>query len=547
MRIERRLGQLYLWAKRAAAAAAGALSVLSMAPFHLWPVLWLTLPVLCLLADDAAKACRPRTRFAPWQQLVAGRAAEIGWWFGFAYFLAGLFWVGEAFLVEAEVFAWLLPFAMTLLPAGLALFSAAAAGSMHLVPGWSPIQRAVALSVGLGITEWLRGHILTGFPWNVFGYALTAPLALLQSVSVFGIYGLTVIAVLIFAVPFALLRGRDGVPSSRPRHLWMALAVAVLPLLLMGLYGNSRLARVPLAAPDLTRPKVRLLQLSIPQLERMQPANQRAIFDRHLAQSLTGPDGVIDNATGVDLIIWPEAAMPFVPLSQPVALADIGRMLPAGTLLLSGALRVEPGATPLGRKVYNSVLLFNGGETAPLLATYDKVHLVPFGEYLPAQSLLEAIGLEQITRQRGGFAAGALSQRVMSIGGLGRVMPLICYEAIFPLAPLSAADRPDLLMTITNDSWFGDTTGPRQHYAQARVRAVEMGVPMIRASSNGISALLDGYGREMGRLDLNAVGSLDVRVPAAVATTPYGQFGDKIFFGIVIALIMVLTKAARKG
>ena len=190
-RIERRLRQLPVWAQRGAATGAGMLSVLAMAPFHLWPVLWLTLPLLCVLADIAAGASRPRNRFAPWQQWATGRAAEVGWYFGFGYHLAGLFWVGEAFLVEAEVFAWLLPFAVTLLPAGLALFTAVATCTMYVVPGWSPFQRTIAMAVGFGITEWLRGHILTGFPWNVLGYALTAPLTMLQSASVLGIYGLT--------------------------------------------------------------------------------------------------------------------------------------------------------------------------------------------------------------------------------------------------------------------------------------------------------------------------------------------------------------------
>ena len=531
----RRLASLPLWQQRGVACVAGAASVLAMAPFDVWPVLWLTLPALCLLADAAAARTEQPSRFAPWRRWSMGRSAEIGWWFGFGYFLAGLFWVGEAFLVEADVFAWLLPFAVTLLPAGLALFTAAAVASMYVVPNWTPLRRVLALAGGFGATEWLRGHILTGFPWNTLGYALTGPLPLMQSASVFGIYGLTIVTVLIFAGPAALLRTEGSAPGSS-NQLRAAMTLAILPLVLLWAAGSWRLAQ-PLK-PTSAGPKIRIVQPSIPQLERMQSANQRRIFDRHLALSLTAPDGHADAAAGVALIVWAEAAMPFVPLAQPVALADIGKMLPYGTRLLSGAVRVEPALTGGGRNAYNSALLFEGGETARLLAYYDKQHLVPFGEFLPAQPLLEAIGLEQLTRQRGGFTPGHDAPPAMLIDGLGRVVPLICYEAIFPLATVAAADRPDLLMVITNDSWFGDTTGPRQHYQQARVRSVETGVPMIRASANGISAAIDGMGREQGRLGLNVAGTLDVEVPQRAPPTIYGRLGDRTFFAMLAVLII---------
>ncbi len=181
--------------------------------------------------------------------------------------------------------------------------------------------------------------------------------------------------------------------------------------------------------------------------------------------------------------------------------------------------------------------MFEGGAPARHIGTYDKIHLVPFGEYLPAQPLLEAIGLEQLTRQRGGFAAGSGPRQLLDIAGLGRVLPLICYEAIFPSLLTRAAGRPALLLTLTNDGWFGTTTGPRQHYHQGRVRAVETGVPLLRASSNGISAMIDPLGREHGRLELNAVGTLDTRLPQTVAAPPYARWGD----GAILALILVLA------
>ena len=522
------------WRQRLAAFAAGVASILAMAPFNTWAVLWLTLPVLCLTIDGALRAPAQVSRWWFWRRWPLGRVAEIGWWFGFGYHMVGLFWIGEAFLVEAEIFAWLLPFAVTLLPAGLGLFTALAAVMSRAAPQSTAIVRAIALAIGFGITEWLRGHILTGFPWNTLGLALTSPLALMQSVAVFGIYGLTLLAVVIFAGPFALLR--DGRGDPRRQRLAPALCLALVPLAVLWAAGAWRLKGGPPPVAQ-TAPIVRLVQPSISQWERMQPENMRRVFDQHLAMSLTAPNGTIDNAAGVALIVWPEAAMPFVPLSQPVALEAIGQMLPVGTRLASGALRLETFGGR--RKVYNSVLIFERGEgTARLAGSYDKLHLVPFGEYLPAQSVLEAIGLQQITRQRGGFDRGEGPRASIALTPFGQVLPLICYEVIFP--ERLTGGRPDLVLTVTNDGWFGNTTGPRQHYHQARVRAVELGIPMIRASSNGISALVDGMGRELGRLELNAVGTLDVTPPPALAAPLYARLGDWIFFTLtgVLALWM---------
>ena len=524
---------------------AGALSTLAMAPFHLWPMLWGTFPVLWL----SIEAARPTPIKAPcvavWRRHEVGRAAEAGWWFGFGYHLVGLFWIGEAFLIQADVFAWLLPFAVTLLPAGLALYTALAAAFTtavtRLAPRVDAWGKVVVLAIALSLCEWLRGHVLSGFPWNVFGYALTSPLSLMQSAAVFGIYGLTVVVVMVFAGPFALLRsGRFGGNFG----IWRsALALMSLPFVLM-LFGSWRLADQTVVAAG---SKIRLVQASIPQRERMQMDRVRAVFDRHIALSLTAPDGSIDGAKDINLVIWPEAAMQFVPLSQPVALAEIGQMLPDGALLASGALRVEGSPTERGGpKVYNSLEVFAAGDTARLVDSYDKMHLVPFGEYLPKQGWLEAIGLQQLTRMRGGFASGAGARKPLVLPGIGRVLPLICYEIIFPSELASVVEPADVLLNITNDGWFGTMTGPYQHYHQARVRAVEEGIPLIRASNNGISALVDAKGREIARLGLNVAGTLDFKLPATLRPTPYARFGDEIFLWFVVLLaIGVAVRASH--
>jgi apolipoprotein N-acyltransferase len=502
-----------------AAFVAGALSVLAMAPFFLSPVLFLTLPVLVWLMDRAeAATATGRSRRTARLSLAQFWP---GWWFGFGYFVFGLFWIGEAFLVESERFLWALPFAVTLLPAGLAIFfglAASIAGSVSR-PG---ITRVIALAVAVSAAEWLRGHILTGFPWNTLGYALTMPLPMMQWAALIGIYGLTLIAVLIFAAPgvlFAIGQGR------------LALTIAIVPLALMMGLGAIRLAAI--AETSVPGVRLRLVQPSIPQREKWLPENQRRIFFDHIDLSKRRPDGTEDGASGVTHIIWPEAAMPFRPLQSPEALAAIGEMLPPGKFLLSGGLRtVEP--RPGEIEARNSLIVFgHGGEAS---AIYDKIHLVPFGEYLPLKALLEKIGLEQLSRQRGGFGIGPAPRPLMTVPGLPPLGPLICYEAIFPAAVVQGSERPGVLINITNDGWFGNTTGPRQHLHQARVRAVEEGLPIVRAANNGISAVIAPSGRINTILGMNVRGGIDADLPQTVSPPPYARLGDLNFL-----MVWVLT------
>jgi apolipoprotein N-acyltransferase len=526
------------WRCRAAAVIAGAASVLALAPFFVWPILWLTLPALVWLTDGAIER-GTRNSGGRWYRRPPAAAAEIGWWFGFGYFLAGLFWIGEAFLVDAEVFAVLMPFAVLLMPAGLALFHAAA---MALAaPFWRTgiIYRVLALALSLSAMEWLRGHILSGFPWNVLGYALTHPVSLMQSVAVFGIYGLTLIAVLVFALPPVLWSEAPGRGSRRA-----ALAVAVLPLLIASVAGHVRLALATSAVvPGV---KIRIVQPSVPQHDKWRPENQERIFFDHLDLSRRDATGTIDNLIGITHVVWPEAAMPFLPLDTPEALAAIGALLPQGAVLIAGALRAEqaPPESPRLRIFFNSLLVFGRGGL--LLTRYDKIHLVPFGEFLPLRRMLEAIGLRQLTHAIGTFDFGVSPRPLLGIPGLPPTLPLICYEAIFPGALVQGSERPGVMVNVTNDGWFGNTTGPRQHLHQARVRAVEEGVPIIRAANNGVSAAFDGYGRPLGRIDLDVRGVIDVPLPIALLPPAYARFGDSIFFTIWLLGGVILGRVVRR-
>lgn len=513
--------------------------MLAFAPIGAWPILWLTLPALMWLGEGAEADVRRPARFAPWRRWAAGRNAEVGWWFGFGYHLAGLYWIGAAFLVEAEVFAWLMPAAVTILPAGLALFFALGAAATTLWRGRG-VVRAIAFAAMLAVAEWLRGHVLTGLPWNALGYALTNELVLMQTAALVGLWGLTLIAALVFCVPPELMRRAPSGIAGRQQRL-AALGLAVMPLALMALLGASHLASTP--TPDAAGPLVRIVQPSILQREKWQRQHQRRIFDEHLTLSRTAPDGRQDDAAGIALIVWPEAAMPFLPLQEPVAMAEIGAMLPPHATLLSGGLRLE--ADGARRRVLNSVLAFAHGEPARLLDVYDKVHLVPFGEYVPLRGLIDAVGLEPLVRfAGGGFATGGDQGATMEIPAVGRVGVSICYEAIFPGAVIDQRRRPVVMVNVTNDGWFGNTSGPRQHLQQARLRAVEEGLPLLRAANNGISSVIDARGRIVALLPLDARGVIDARLPAPAPQTVYGRLGD-VPFWLAIGLLLAASAAVR--
>ena len=533
-RLRRSIAHAHGWRRGLAAFLAGALSVLAMAPFFASPILLLTLPVLVWLIDGAGPYPRPVSLPGLGLTRQAWRAGVVGWWFGFGYFLFGLYWIGEAFLVEAETFAWMLPFAVTLLPAGLARFFGLATILARLA--WSGgLARILILAVSLALAEWLRGHILTGFPWNTLGYALTYPLPLMQTAGVLGIYGLTLCTVLIFAAPLALW----AEAGHRPRvpALAIALASALVPLLVLAGGGIYILKRQPISVDDSVR--IRIVQASIAQREKWLPEKQGQNFERQLDLSRRNPDGVQDDLDGITHVIWPEAAMPFRPLDHPEALVAIGKLLPSRTLLVSGAIRVQqprPGSDA-PRQAYNSLMVFSaprGGLAAPI---YDKIHLAPFGEYLPMQAVLESIGLQQLTRLRGGFSSGVTPRPLLAIPGLPRAGVLICYEAIFPTEVVQGAERPGLLINVTNDGWFGDSIGPHQHFHQARVRAVEQGLPLIRSANNGISAVIDAQGRLLQKLDLNRRGVIDSGLPRIGPPPLYARYGEGLFAGLVLMFL----------
>lgn len=531
---------LWGWRRYLSAALLGAFSVLAFAPMNLSPVLWVTFPALVWLLDGAEADRGPlRKRFLS--------AFAIGWWFGFGFFTAGLHWMASAFFVDPGRDALLVPFALFGLPAGLAVFWGLATGFARLIwpQGWS---RILSLTIFLFLAEWLRGTILTGFPWNLLGYALAPSPLFMQTASLIGIYGLTFFAILIFATPAVLTGNRFGWGESRP-----FLAVVVLLIAAHAGFGFFRLSTTDIGETEAVR--LRLVQPAIPQTEKWKPENRAEILQTYLDLSAQPGDDKTD-VLGITHLIWPEVALPYLLADDAATLAAIADLLPPQTRLVTGAIRRELDFDANGQRTepayFNSVYVVD--DHGSLRDAYDKIHLVPFGEYLPARSFLEGIGLTPLTRSAGRFQAGRRLHPVET--GIGpSIGVLICYEAIFPdlasgwtsRTSSDQAARPGWLLNVTNDAWFGESIGPHQHFAQARIRAVETGLPLVRAANTGISAVVDPLGRVTGSLSLGSGGIIDSVVPKALEATIYQKYGIFIpYICLFVAGAILIALISRK-
>jgi apolipoprotein N-acyltransferase len=521
---------LWGWRRFAVAAAAGGFSALAQAPFHLAPILFVTLPVLVWLIDGSAGAGRRGIR-------RVRPAAAVGWWFGFGYFLAGLWWVGAAFLVDAEAFGWMIPFAVLALPAGLALFTAVGAALARLMWVDSPL-RILALAIGLTTAELARGYLFTGFPWNLIGQAAGFTDITAQGASLVGVYGLTFLAVVVFAAPAVLADDAAARPKSRAFVLSLALLIAVGSV---GWGGYRLMSAGPVIESDAAGPRVRIVQPAIDQWVKWNPERRLQTLDDYLELSDLKTDSRTLGAMSFSLIVWPETALPFFLTEQPGALARIGETIPPGTTLVTGAPRVEPADD--GRRYYNSVYVVDDG--GRILDAYDKVHLVPFGEYLPFEPLLEQIGLSKLAQGVGGFSSGP-GPRTVSLPGLPSAGFLVCYEIIFPGRVSDPHSRPGMLINLTNDAWFGRTPGPYQHLDLARMRAIEEGLPVLRAANTGISAIIDPYGRIAARLSLGSRGVLDGVLPDARPETVFSRGGAYFLFMFYVFSVTVILAGGRR-
>lgn len=522
---------ILLEGKKAAflALAAGGLSALALAPFHLFPILFFTIPVLVWLLDGAVSTAGSRglRRFWP--------AFRTGWLFGFGYFLVGLWWIGNAFLVDADGFLWALPFAVMGLPIGLAVFWGLGAAIARLAwsDGWA---RLVALAAALTVTEYLRGTLFTGFPWNLPGYAFMPNAAMMQSASWIGTYGVTFFTLFIASAP-AIFAPGDG---ESPRRVRAVLIAATLLFTAHIAGGYWILAQNPAEDSDI---KVRLVQPNIDQAKKWQSGMAPEIFKTYmdLSDSNTGP--TTNGAKAFHHIIWPESAFPFILAEQRDALTAIAELLPSHTTLITGAMRREPSSSgESDARVFNSALVLNGD--GQIIAARDKTHLVPFGEFLPFQKYLESLGVRQLTNMRGGFAAGT-SRSVIELVDRPSFLPLICYEVVYPGDLLQGAARPGWIVNLTNDAWFGNTFGPYQHAHQTQVRAAEEGLTIVRVANSGISIVADPWGRVKEKLPVGVQAVLDVKLPIQREKETFFSKIGNVSLLILICMIFILLVVLR--
>ncbi len=507
-----RIGGLAGWRRSAAAAAFGAMAATALPPAHALPLLLVSFTGLVWLIGGSR---------SPW------RAAIAGWWFGFAHFAVGIYWIGAALLTDPSRFGWLVGPAVIGLSAGFALFPALAAFATRL-PRLSIAGRVLAFAIAWTVAEWLRGNILSGFPMNLMGTVWAPSLGMIQVTALTGVYGLSFVTVLAAAAPAALAQPARRERSGRRAWLLPVVAFALLAAIWAG--GHVRLALAPDQAPPGIR--LRLVQANIDQTLKWQEGERQAALERHVRLSRE------EGFASIDLVIWPEAAVPyFLEESGPVR-AFVSNAAPPDGHVITGAPRRtrEAGRTTA---YWNSLYALTGAGV--VATTYDKHHLVPFGEYIPLRAFLD---LPTLTYGEHDYSAGP-GPRILRLPGLPPFSPLICYEAIFSGEVVADdageldLERPAWLLNITNDGWFGRTAGPYQHFQAARLRAVEEGLPLVRSANTGISAVVDSYGRVVARLGLDEAGVLDVFLPAALAApTPIARLGD---WTLVILLAMALS------
>lgn len=518
---------MLLWGIRRAALAvlAGAFAALAMPPFSFVAALFVSFTLLVWLMDGSAT--EPGAGF-----LARSRSTfSLGWLFGFGYFVAGLWWLGNALLVEADEFAWALPLAILGLPAFLALYYGLATWIAGLV--WSDgFGRLAALGLGFGLAEWLRGFLLTGFPWNAIGYGVMPIPLMMQSDRIIGLFGMSALTVFVAAAP-ALFGTRRGMLGG----LSIALLLACAHL---G-YGAYSLSQVPLQGPsDGQDVSIRIVQPAIDQARKMDINDRVAVFEEHLALSSLPPK---PGARRPDIIIWPETSVPFILTQYRDALVRIADVLQDGQILIAGVVRIEDAAPGQPSRYYNSIYAIDS--QGQILSAADKVHLTPFGEYLPFEAFFNSLGIGNIVDMPGGFSAGT-AHSLLTLPSGQSFYPLICYEAIFPDEITSAIAASSAILNITNDAWFGNTPGPYQHFQQSRLRAVETGIPLIRAANSGISAQVDPLGRIVKQIPFDQRGVMDSTV-GRLSVSKWNNYGRQNNFWLIILSLALIAVISRLG
>jgi apolipoprotein N-acyltransferase len=508
------------WRRALLLVLAGAIAGLSVPPFFILPALVIAMPVWIWALDGAEPG---RGIFGR----LFGPAFRIGFAFGWGYFLVGFHWLGAAFFIDGGAMLVLMPFAIASLAALIALFWGVAGALMHLVWSHGAARILVFASLLTG-AEWLRGHVLSGFPFDLLGYALTGTREMMQAAALTGVYGLTFFAALLGGLG-ALVWPADQRPLTRrlfPVFLGLGLIAAQLG------YGLNRLAE-PVPAPLPTT--ARLIQPMVMEHADWGAVDPAAILTRlnelSEAASANGAAGL----DGVDLLVWPESALPFYIETYPDALARIARMLPDETLLLAGAPRRPFGDTTNAPPFNALVAIDTEGQ---IIGAYDKAHLVPFGEFLPLGEVWSRFGIRQFVPGADGWQHGDARRRLMELPGLPALLALICYEILFS-GDLGETEAAAVLLNVTNDAWFDASIGPAQHAHHARLRAVEEGIGLVRVANSGLTYATDAYGRITAELPARTAASLDVALPGRLDGTLFTQWRHWPVLALIVGGLLV--------
>lgn len=492
------------WFIRGLAFLLGALGALAFAPLFIFPALLLSFSAIWFLLDAEIEEGSSFLRIF-----------SLGWWFGLGHFTVGLYWITYALTVDLKAFWWLVPFALFGIPSVLAVFTGAAFALTKVWPYRGVSRAFVFAGIWIGF-EWLRGHLFTGFPWNLLGYSWAFSSEMMQMASVGGVYGLSLMAILL-SVFLGYLIGKN--------YFERTLAISIYLLVpFLWVWGHHRLNHPEvMESPSLA---LRIVQPNIPQTLKWNLAQKEDNF-RQLLEMTAQP-----SAFNLKAVIWPETAIPFFLEQDSFRRMLIAEALPKGALLFTGALRLTGP-----KEVRNSILVLD--KEGNILASYDKAHLVPFGEYIPFRKNIDALfgegSIKKITIGALDFKAGPGPELVALPNDFPSFSGLVCYEVIFPSAVINAAlERPRWILNVTNDAWYGNTSGPYQHLEMTRMRAIEEGVPLVRAANSGISSVFDAYGRMKGSIKLSTRGVLDVFLPPPTQTKPlYAQWGDWITLGLL--------------
>lgn len=478
---------------------------------------------------DRAEGPRP-LRSAFWRAFVGG----------FAYFALGCWWVAEAFFVDAAEQGWMAPIAVVLLAVLLGFFWGVAGLVYRLLRPRDSLLKVLVFAGCLSALEWVRGHVLTGFPWNLPGETWKAGSAPSQAAALVGAYGLswlTVAAIAALAAPFAL---------GRRRSTWAVFAGGLALVAGLYAYGFARLAQPMPADPE--APTVRVVQADVRQEAKYDANRFSDILSRYVRLTRQPPS----MGRAPDIVIWPEGAIPAAAndvLNPALWIQPVikGALMPGQTLLMGSYRLDERAAKPI---FYNSLYAVRREATGELRTTgiYDKYRLVPFGEYMPAETLMTAIGFKKMVHVGDGFTSGP-QPRPLVAEGIPRVQPLICYESLFPGFAREGArlggGRAQWIVNVSNDAWFGQTSGPWQHLNLASYRAIEEGLPVVRATPTGVSAVIDAKGRALRTLPMGAFGVIDAPLPPALPQTPFGRFGESAFWMMIAVSIAALIPATR--